>query len=334
MAKKTDSGITLTEMIKTLKIGELKHVYLFYGDENYLKDFFTKTVLTRFDTNADGIIRLDGKVTAGDIAEAAESSPLLMSSTVVIVRDSGLFKSGKTESDFSFLEELSEDSCIIFKESVVDARSSLFKLVSSCGIAYACNPQPEFEIVKILVHEANINNRSITQSAISLLFAGLGCDIYLLINEVDKLCMLVEEGGTIDERHVKYASELSIDAKIFDLTDGIAEKNKEKALLQLKALIDDKMAPQQILSAIANHFIKLNTVATLFSKGVTPREIAEKQGMYEFQVKKLISQSKGYTKKTIEKALSIISDTDVKGKNGGMDTLVGIELIIQEISGF
>lgn len=333
MAKKIEGQLTLGEMVKNIKVGDLKNVYLFYGEEEYLKSFFAATICDRYEADRDNIIYFDGKVSATDIEAASESSPLMMTNTVVVVRDSGIFKKADESADnFAFLGELPEESCVIFKEQSVDARNAVFKLVAKSGIAYNCTKQPESEIVKILVHEASINKRNITQGAISLLFNGVGNDILLLNNEVDKLCMLVEEGETIDESHVKYASEISIEAKIFDLTDGIAEKNREKALRQLEALISEKTPSQVILATVATSFMKLDKVFDLKAQGKNVREISEKTGIPEYPVKKYISQSRGYTKNTLKRAIDLISDIDIKGKNGQIDPLTGLEILIHEIA--
>lgn len=335
MAKKNEGNLALGDMVKNIKVGDLKNVYLFYGEEEYLKSFFAKTICDRYEADRDSIIYFDGKVTAEELEAASESSPLMMTNTVVVVRDSGIFK--KTEgdsSDFAFLEELAEENCIIFREQAVDARNGVFKIVSNCGVAYNCARQPESEIVKILVHEASLNKRNITQGAISLLFNGVGNDILLLMNEVDKLCMLVGEGEMINESHVKYASEISLEAKIFDLTDGIAEKNREKALRQLDALIADKTPPQVIMATIATNFIKLNKVSDLYSQGKNAREISEALGLPEYPVKKYIGQAKGYSKESLAKAIDLISTMDVDSKNGKIDAVTGIELLIQEIANY
>lgn len=335
MAKKNESGIALGEMVTNIKAGDLKNVYLFYGEEEYLKSFFTKTICERYEADKDSIIYYDGKITAEELESASEASPLMMTNTIVIVRDSGIFKKSEEDaSAFNFLKDLAEESCIIFREAGVDARNGIFKIVSECGVAYNCAKQPQSEILKILVHEANVNKRSITQGAVSLLYSGVGNDILLLMNEVDKLCLLVGEGETINESHVKYASEISLEAKIFDLTDGIAEKNKEKALKQLDALLAEKTPTQVIMATVSTNFTRLCRVADLYSQGKTMREISEFLGISEYPVKKYISQSKGYSKESLAKALDLISTIDVNSKNGKIDAVVGLELIIQEIANY
>lgn len=339
MAKKDENRIGAAEMAKALQTGETRHVYLFFGEEDYLKNYFTRIVCARYEADRDSINYLDGKVTEDELAEALEATPLMMTSTVVIVRDSGLFKKGSddkkhADSDWSFLEDLSDESCVIFKEQSVDRSSKLYKIVEKCGLAFECGTQELSDVVKILTKRAASNGRKITPSAINLLYTGFGKDIFMLLNEVDRLSMLANEGATIDDNVVKHGCNLSMEAKIFDLTDGIAEKNKQKALEQLNALAAEKVPYQVILSTIATHFIKLGKVMKLSEEGLTVNEITEKSGMRDFQVKKYLKQARGYTAESVDDALSLISDTDVRGKNGTLDIRIGLELLIQEIGGF
>lgn len=336
MAQKTQNSITAAEMFKIIRNGDIKNVYLFYGEEEYLKSYFTKMVCARYQADRDSIVYFDGKVSPLDVQAASEANPLMMTNSVVIVRDSGIFKKASAEKgdgegtagDWDFLRDLAEESCVIFREDAADKRNAIYKLVSECGLVYECERQELSGVIKILTQEVNACGRRIAPGAINLLYTGYGKDIFLLLNEVDKLCMLVGEGEIIDEKTVKYATELSVEAKVFDLTDGIAENNKEKALNQLKALLADKVPAQVILATISTHFIRLNAVAKLNAKGLNTQEICAKLGLQDFLVKKYVKQAKGYTIESLDRVISLISDVDMRGKTGQLDVAVGLELLI------
>ena len=160
MAKKSEGVTGATELARTLRQSELKNVYLFYGEEDYLKSNFTKIVIGMAGVGEDAVTALDGKITPAVLEEALETSPLLSETQVVTVRDSGIFKgSAKSAGDYSFLAELSGDSIVIFRETEADRNNANFKVAEACGLVLECAVQPESEVIKLLVKKAAANGR-------------------------------------------------------------------------------------------------------------------------------------------------------------------------------
>lgn len=319
--------MSLGDMTKLINTGELKNVYLFFGPETYLKTFYSKTIIKRLGCSADEIVRLDDSVSADDLENAVDSSPLFSTETVVYVRNSGLFSS--KNSDLSFLENISEDSYVIFKEDNVDVHSAAYKLVSSIGIALECRMCTDAEITQFLAHVAASMNRQIDVAAIVRLISGVGRNLDFLVNEVKKLAFLVPDGGTITVNEVTSATELTIEAKIFDLTDAIAEKKSEKALNELKKLISDKVPPPQIFTLLSRQFISLYDVYCLATESdLKAAEISKKTGMPEFLAIKYLRQAKTYKKEALVQILSTLSDLDSRVKSGRIDPVKAIEIFI------
>lgn len=334
MAKKSEAVSTVADMTRHLESGDLKNVYLFYGEEEYLKDFYIGKLCGYLSEASSGdIIRFDGKVKASEVQSACETMPMFGGNTVVLVRDSGIFKSaGKgTDNDFSFLVDIPEDSYVIFRENDVDKRNKNFKIASDCGIEFECRYQKENVIIKILARQAALMNRNISAAAASLMITGIGPELVRLINEVNKLALLVDEGGTIEPSHVREACELSLGAKIFDLTDGIAENNKEKALTMLQVLLEDKMPPPRIMDSIGRQFMQLYNVKCMLDRGMNKNDIAAALSLHSFVAAKLIKQSKMYTRSLLSERIGLVADMDMRVKSGTIDPVRALELIVEGV---
>jgi DNA polymerase-3 subunit delta len=250
--------------------------------------------------------------------------------TVVTVRDSGIFKSAGSgaDNDFGFLKDLPEDSFVFFRETEVDKRNKNYKILEECGVIFECKYQKPEMIIKILERQASSLGRHISVDAVSLMVTGIGQDLVRIISEVNKLSHLVEEGETIQASHVRQVCELSLSAKIFDLTDGIAENNKEKAFTMLQVLLADKMPPAQIMNSIGRHFMQLYNVRCLLDKGASKSEIISSLSVHEFVATKLMRQAKVYTEASASKKVKLIAEMDVAIKSGTMDPVNALEIII------
>ena len=333
MAKKSEGVTGATELARTLRQSELKNVYLFYGEEDYLKSNFTKIVIGMAGVGEDAVTALDGKITPAVLEEALETSPLLSETQVVTVRDSGIFKgSAKSSGDYSFLAELSGDSIVIFRETEADRNNSNFKVAEACGLVLECTVQPESEVIKLLVKKAAANGRGITTGAILMLFRGAGKELFRLTNEVDRLSMLVPQGGTIDEKCVQEATELSPEARMFDLTDAIAEKNCDKAMVMLRAILADKIPELVVLAAVAKHFQALYNTCSLTEQNYNIREVAENLKIHEYVAKKYVRQVQNYNKKLLAEIIAEIADVDMRCKNSLLDARDGLMILIEDIS--
>ena len=338
MAEKNEPITRVADMTKHVERDVLKNVYLFYGEEEYLKDFYIGKLCRRLlgETGKDELVKFDGKVKASEIQDACDSLPMFGNeSTVVLVRESGVFKNaGKgAESDFGFLASLPEDSYVIFRETEIDKKTKNYQTALKCGIVFECCRQKENVIVQVLAKQAAKNGRNISAQAVSLMVTGIGFDLVRLMNEVDKLCLLVEEGGTIEVSHVREVCELSLSARIFDLTDGISGNNREKALTMLNVLLADKTPPAKIMAAIGQHFIQLYNIKCMEDSGMQRAEIlaaceSEMSIRSEFVVTKLLRQARNYTQAVLSDRIRMITEMDVQVKSGLIDSVNALELII------
>lgn len=307
----------------------LKSVYLFYGPEEFLKSYFSGRVIKRIGVDRGAVKRFEGKITGEDLLNALDASFLFSEKTVVLVRNSGLFKNGTKSAaeSFEFLRDLEDDSFAIFVETEADKSNAVFKLVESCGAVFDCSLRPLSEAVSSLTKRANANGAGITPQAVRLLYEGIGKELFGLYNEVDRLALLVP-GGVIDEKLVLAESPLSPDAKIYDFTDAAVEKKTDKALECLEAMLKDRIAPQYILASIARHYRALYDVCCLSEMRLSPGEIAEKLDLKDFIAKKYIRQCESYNRETLAGIIDMIAGLDVDSKSGLITPERAIELII------
>ena len=115
-----------------LKTGQLKQVYLLFGEEGYLKrqyrDRLTRALLPEGDTM--NYACYEGKGTEiREVIDLAETMPFFAERRLIVFENTGFFKSGGNDLA-DYIKEMPESACFLFVENEVDKRSRLYKTVS------------------------------------------------------------------------------------------------------------------------------------------------------------------------------------------------------------
>lgn len=322
--------MTYQEFNNSIKQGNISNLYLLYGIDEYMKDYYIKTLRKVLLGDDDfNYIKIDNKIKARELSDTCDEMPMLGDKKVILVKNSGFFSvKGNANEDFSFLSDLPEYTYLIFKEDDVDRRCKAYKACTQSGVVFECTRQSEIMIGKILTKAAMQYNRKIHLNAISLLIEGVGEDLIQLLNELDKLVKYTDEGDVITDNHVRKVCELSTSQRIFDLTDALSVKDTGKALVALNYLLDNKEAPQMIIVMIARQFLQLYDTKCILEEGGNQRDVVMVLGVRDFVARKLVEQCRKFSKKDLLKSFENCIKMDENIKNGLIKDVTALELIV------
>ena len=129
-----------------LKTGQLKQVYLLYGEENYLKrqykERLTKAIFPDGDTM--NYAYYEGKgVDIKEVIDLAETLPFFAERRLIVFENTGFFKSAAGADLADYVKEMPETTRFLFVENEVDKRSKLYKAVGAKGRAVELGFQDE-----------------------------------------------------------------------------------------------------------------------------------------------------------------------------------------------
>lgn len=132
----------LTEEIKT---GQLKQVYILYGEEAYLrsqyKDKLKKALLG--DGDDMNFHYFEGKnISQGEVIDLAETMPFFAQRRVIVLENSGLMARGGEELA-AYLGNPAQTAYFVFVEQSVDKRNRLYKAATARGRAIEFKAQDE-----------------------------------------------------------------------------------------------------------------------------------------------------------------------------------------------
>ncbi|HBI72189.1 MAG TPA: DNA polymerase III subunit delta, partial [Lachnospiraceae bacterium] len=117
-----------------IKLGSYKPFYLLYGTEEYLKKLYRDKLKDAILGDTDGMnySYFEGKeIDLKKVTEVVQTLPFFSDRRLVIIENSGLFKSQNELS--TMLSGMPDSTIVIFVETEIDKRNKLYKLVKDRG---------------------------------------------------------------------------------------------------------------------------------------------------------------------------------------------------------
>jgi DNA polymerase-3 subunit delta len=168
----------------------------------------------------------------------------------------------------------------------------------------------------------------ITPEATSMLADYIGNHLRLLANEIDKLATYVGRGATIDADDVRKLSAQVQEARVFDLTDALAERNRKKALDLLHDLLADGEPPLRLISTITSQVRNLLLVKELTGEGLRVSQIVAATGMAPFVAEKAARQIGKFSALQLEGAYRQLLATDAALKRSRLTPDMALDLLV------
>ncbi|MBH1941421.1 DNA polymerase III subunit delta [Mobilitalea sibirica] len=312
-----------------IKSGSFKPFYLLYGSESYLKKLYRDKLKTAIlgDSDDMNFNYFEGKdVDQKKINEIAQTLPFFRDKRLIIIENSGLFKSQSELSDQ--LIHMPDSTILLFIEEEVDKRSKMFKTVRDLGTIAEMNGLDEKNLKLFVVSLLEQEGKRIAESTINYFLEKTGPDMANIKNEVDKLVGYIWDRAIVTPEDVDAVVTTQITGKIFNMIDAIGSKQQNKALELYYDLLSLREKPMSILFLITKHFNTLLQVKDLFRRGSNPSSISEMVGIPPFAVNKYIGQAKNFSSGHLKDALEFAADMEEQIKTGRMIDKIGVELLI------
>lgn len=318
-----------------LKTGNFKPVYLLYGEEAYLRNFY-KNKLKNALAAEDDTINLNlyqGKgVSIPALIDQAETMPFFAEHRLLLLEDTGFFK-GACQELADYLPAMPGESVMVFVESEVDKRGKLYKTVKNIGRAVEFSRQNEKVLTNWVLGLLQKEGVKITRSAMQLFLERAGNDMEHIGRELDKLIAYTYGREGITAEDVDAICTVRTENKIFDMINAIAEKKQKRALDLYEDLLSLKEPPLRILALLARQFNLLLQVKDLRRQGFDQGEIASRAGIMGFVVRNCLRQAEYFTMTSLRQAVEECIRTEEAVKTGRLGDRLGVELLIVKYSG-
>ena len=312
-----------------LKENKFEKVYLFYGEEEYLKSSYRKQFVDQIVAGNDMNLSVYENTApeVEEIMENADTAPFFGEYRLVILENSGLFNR-ECDDLCDYLDKIPETTIILFIEKKADKRKKLFKKVQKLGYICEMNKQNEKQLSPWVGAYLKKNSKNITVKDASYFLGNVGLDMSTISNELDKLISYVGKRDTITKRDIDAVCIKQLNVRIFDMIDALSVRNKEQTLKSYYELIADKEPPARILFMIARQFTLILQAKDLSNRGMSRAEIGHIMNVQDFIVRKCISQSHNFTVADLKHGLESCVELDSQIKNGLINDQIGVEMLL------
>ena len=222
------------------------------------------------------------------------------------------------------------DTCvlIVLVNEVLDANNPLLKAAERHGKVIQSTLPKGAAVESWIVKRAKSIGADIKPEAAALLANFIGNQLRLLANELDKLATYVGNGATIDVEDVRRLSAQVQEARVFDLTDALAQRKRKEALALLHDLLADGEPPLKLISTITTQVRSLLLVKELSQKGMRAAQIAAAVGIAPFVAEKALRQVGRFTPDQLEEAYRQLLATDAALKRSRMAPEMALDLLV------
>lgn len=223
-------------------------------------------------------------------------------------------------SDFTIL--------ILLVDEMLDAANPLVKAAEKHGKVIQSTIPKGAALENWITRRAKSNDVKIQPDAVTLLANYIGGHLRLLANELDKLSTYVGPGATITTKEVRLLSAQVQEARIFDLTDALAGRNRKQALTILHDLLADGEPPIRLMSTITSQVRSLLLVKELSQRGMRAAQIASTVGIAPFVAEKALRQVRNFSTQQLEGTYRQLLATDAALKRSRMAPEMALDLLL------
>lgn len=333
MAYKKKTNEALLQLKNAIRNGKLEPMYLFFGEEEYLKELYTEKIKALVpDGGFPDFNRLEfeGKdVPLASYDDAWEGFPMMTDKRLIFIKDSEAFNRPNDETKTfwqSKFKHVSDDTVVVFCETKVDKRSVTYKAFIKSGTAVEFAYQSDADLTTWVSKQA-LNAKIKISKDTAMYFVNV-CDkgINNLQNELDKLFAYCD--GEITKTDVDRVVSKSLEIQVFDLTDAILEGNAAKAMEVMGGIRTSNESSLGILYLVNSAAEKLLTAKMMEGRSVS--EIASAMGTAPFIAGKYADGAKGFSKEALVRMVRRVPEIDYEIKLGKTDMRTGVEQYIAE----
>lgn len=325
------------DILNDIKKGRLYPIYLLDGEEPYfidlISDYIANHVLDEGEKDFNQTVLYGRDVEVDEVVASAKRFPMVADYQVVILKEAqDLLKKPNLEekrAEFKAYFDNPQTSTILvicYKYKTFDKRRGLYKSAKKNGVVFESKRLYESRIPDFINDTLSANNYSITPKASQLLLEFLGADLGKINNELDKLQLIVPEGGQITPTVIEENIGISKDFNNFELQKALGYRDLKKAF-QIIDYFGQNPKDHPILLTLPLLFRYFSQLLTYHGlKNKSKENVVSKLGVPSFFVNEYIQGARTFPMKYCSYAISVLHDIDVKAKGVGTGSVAEADL--------
>lgn len=315
----------------------LRRIYYIYGSEDYLKKFYLdeiKKVVVSPEAEGSDYHKIGGKpLILEDFSEHLESFPLISEKKMIVITDLP-FSSPIRLYLQKNPNDLPEDTVVVLYngEEKYDERTKDFKefksFIEQNGLMVEINTPGLPVLRKWIKQSFEKRQKLISMEVINYLLSNVDNDMNMMLGEIEKLNAYCEK--TITTSDIDAVCIKTVDAKTYELTDAVLNKDSVLAFELLKKLFEMQINVQLLLATLFSAFCNLYKIRILMAEGLSAEAISKSLNMRDFVVKKYIKKIQHVNESGLSKLIDICIKADLAAKSTVIEEKTIITKLIAE----
>lgn len=321
--------------------------YFFFGDEDYLKEFYIKAIRRAVildESVADfNVVTLhDDTFTPAALEDALASPPLMSEKKLVLVKlsafsfgsekkekkDGGDTKEKKENKELKeitrLISEVPSDTVLVFSVSPdgFDAGTekrptSVMKAVSSVAKTVNFPLSQEPKLVRWLARHFSERGVASDEASLRYMIKLCGRSMHRLSAEAEKVASRALASGipAVSLSLIDSTVTVTPEEEAFRLTNSILKGDTEGALETLCRAKKRKEDPIKLLASVTSLLCNLSSVAHMMEEGLDLREMTDALKIHEYQVKLAMGTASRVSADAIDEAFAMCVEAEKKMKS-------------------
>lgn len=320
------------EILQLLKQKIFAPVYFLQSEEPYFIDqvsnYLEEHALNEQDKAFNQIILYGKEVKLQDVLGHARKFPMMAERQLVLVKEaqeiSDLKATGGEDGPvkwlLQYLDRPQESTILVFayKEKSIDGRSKLYQVLKDKTVMLHGGRLYDNQVPDWLKTYTRSKGFVLSQQGADMLASAVGTNISRLTNEIDKLCLNIEQGAEITPHLIERYIGVSRVYNVFELQKALAVKNASESMKIALSMAADMRNTNgiQVVVMLFGFFQKVFHVKRSGLHDST--QIAKAIGVQPFFVKDYLAASNQYSIPQLMAAIHALrqADTRLKGMEG------------------
>ncbi len=314
------------QILDNLKKKIYHPVYFLCGEEPYyidiISDYIEANILTAEEKGFNQSVYYGKDTDIINVLEAARRYPMMANQQVIIVKEAQSWKDLAPLTRYLKAPSKTTILVISYKYNKPDGRTSEGKEIREKTIFLETKKLKDYQVSAWVENFIKSKGYSITPQAAQMLNDFLGSDLSKIVNELNKLFLVVNTGSKITPDDVEKNIGISKEYNIWELSDALGERNILKANRIISYFgADPGTYPfNKIANPLFSYFAKLFEYHFLPDK--SEKSVANALAIHPYIVKNYIEAAKRYNKTRLFEIIGIIREYDMKSK--GLESASGV----------
>ncbi|MBN2274983.1 MAG: DNA polymerase III subunit delta [Bacteroidales bacterium] len=310
------------QIFSELKNGRYSPLYFFMGEEPYfidrLTDYIAENVLTETEKTFNQMILYGKDTDIKNIINTARRFPMMAQHQVIIVKEAQHVKNIEELQHYIHQPLASTILVINYKYKKIDKRTRFFKLLDEKAVVFESMKIQDYKMPSWITAYLQQKKIKIEPKASSMLTDYLGNDIGKIVNELEKLLLVMPQGsGNITALQVEQNIGISKDYNTFELNNAMMAKDVLKANRIIDYFAKNPKNNPMVLT-LSSLFYLFSKVLLLHSiKDKSQDNLTKALGIKPFFLREYQMAARNYSMNKVISIIGLLREYDLKTKGAG-----------------